>query len=178
MDLSERVDRHFLRQALEWSSMSNDPNTRVGAVIISTEGEPLSGGYNQFPRGIAETHERLGDRTLKNKIMVHAERDAIINAARTGVSIKGSILYLACTDDSGLIWGGPPCTFCTCEILHAGITRIVSYRLKPVSSNWHTDLAFARELIAEKGISYTEYVPQNEQPPGNLAAKVQEAVHV
>lgn len=111
---------------------------------------------NGFPRGIADTSERLNDRDTKLKLIVHAERNAILNAARVGVSIKGCTLYLAATDDTGLVWGGPPCTHCTIEIIQTGIVEIVSYPVKAIPSRWHDDLKMARELLCECGMHYRE----------------------
>jgi dCMP deaminase len=157
--MSDRWDRHFLQKALLNTDMSKDPRTQVGSIIVGPDGEPRSDGFNGFPRRIADTFERLHDRDMKLKLMVHAEMNAILNAVRIGVSTKGCTLYLAATDDTGLIWGGPPCTRCTVEIIQAGIVEIVSYRLKAVPSRWHEDLAFARELLEEAGIKYREIAP-------------------
>lgn len=157
--MSERWDRHFLRMALECASMSKDPNTRVGAVLVGPDKELISSGFNGFPRGIIDTSERLADREMKNRLMVHAEMNAILNAARIGTPTNACTLYIACTDDSGLIWAGPPCTRCTVEIIQAGVSEIVAFRPKPIASKWHADLAFARGLIQEKGISYRELEP-------------------
>lgn len=156
---SEKWDRHFLGMALYHSRMSKDPSTRVGSIIIGPDREILSGGFNGFPRGIADTPERLSDRETKLKLVVHAEMNALLAAARTGMRIKGCTLYLAATDDSGLIWGGPPCTRCTVEIIQIGISEIVSYPLKAVPSRWHEDLSIANGLLQEAGIRYRELTP-------------------
>lgn len=155
-----RWDQHFLKRALLCSEMSKDPNTRVGAVIVGPDREPLSDGFNGFPRGIADTSERLSDRDTKLKLIVHAEMNAILNAARVGTPLKGSTLYLTATDNSGLVWGGPPCTRCTVEIIQAGIIGIVSRPQKSVPSRWAEDLKLARALLVEAGIHYRE-VPEN-----------------
>lgn len=154
--MSERWDRHFLGRALNISKMSKDPRTRVGAVVVGPDREPLSDGFNGFPRGIADTPERLSDRDTKLKLIVHAEVNALLNAVRTGVKLKGGTLYLAATDDSGMCWGGPPCTRCAVEIIQSGIVEIVSYPLKAVPSIWHEDLALSRQLLEEAGIRYRE----------------------
>lgn len=154
--MNERWDRHFLGLALYHSKLSKDPSTRVGSVIVGPDREILSAGFNGFSRGIADTAERLNDRDTKLKLMVHAEMNAILAAARTGMRIKGCTLYLAATDESGLVWGGPPCTRCVVEIIQAGIVEIVSYPAKAIPSRWHDDLATARMLINEVGIIYRE----------------------
>lgn len=152
----ERWDRHFLGMALYHSRISKDPSTQVGSVIVGPDREILSGGFNGFPRGIADTQERLNDRDTKLKLVVHAEMNALLAAARTGMRLKGCTLYLACTDASGLVWGGCPCTRCTVEIIQVGIGEIVSYPVKTVPSRWHEDIALARGLIDEAGINYRE----------------------
>ena len=154
--MSLRWHNHFLQLCLDHARMSKDPSTQVGALIIGPDREPLSNGFNGFPRGIADTEERLNDRELKNKLIVHAEMNAILNAARVGTALKGSTLYLAAINSSGLVWGGPPCTRCTVELIQAGIKRVITRHQKAVPSRWHEDIAFARKLIEEVGIEYIE----------------------
>lgn len=157
--MSKRWDDAFLKQALAWASLSKDPNTQVGAIIVGPDREVRATGFNGFPRGIIDMPDRLADREIKNRLMVHAERNAICNAARIGVPLKGCTLYLAATDDSGMVWGGPPCTACTIEIIQAGVVGIVSFPLKSVPSKWHGDLAFSRGLLTEVGMDYREVMP-------------------
>lgn len=154
--MNERWDRHFLGLSLYHSRLSKDPSTRVGSVIVGPDREILSAGFNGFPRGIADTPERLNDRETKLKLIVHAEMNAVLAAARAGMRLKGCTLYLSATDDSGTVWGGPPCTRCTVEVMQAGITEIVSYPMKSSPSRWHDDLAFALSLLSEAGIIYRE----------------------
>lgn len=160
--MSEKWDRHFLGLSLYHSRMSKDPSTRVGSVIVGPDREILSAGFNGFPRGIADTPERLNDRETKLKLVVHAEMNALLAAARTGMRLKGCTLYLSATDDSGLIWGGPPCTRCVVEIIQVGIQEIVSYPVKAVPSRWHADLDTARLLIEEAHIGYRTVAPGDE----------------
>lgn len=157
--MSERWDRHFLRLALDNAQMSKDPRTRVGSIIVGPDREIRSTGFNGFPRGIDDTQERLTDRDTKLQIIVHAEMNALMNAARVGIPTKGCTLYLVATDDTGNQWGGPPCCRCTTHAIQAGIVEIVSYPIKAVPSRWHDDLALARTLIDEVGIMYREVQP-------------------
>lgn len=136
--------------------MSKDPNTRVGAVIVGPQREVRSTGFNGFPRLICDSPERLADRETKLKLIVHAEMNAVLAAARIGVPLAGCTLYLAATDDTGAVWGGPPCTRCTVEMIQAGITQVVSRPPKAVPSRWHADLALAGSLLAEAGVGYRE----------------------
>ncbi|NVD44361.1 deoxycytidylate deaminase [Qipengyuania atrilutea] len=154
--MSERWDKHFIGLALANAQMSKDPSTRVGAVIVGPDREIVSTGFNGFPRGIADTNERLCDRDTKLKIIVHAEMNAILNAARIGTALKGCTLYLAATDETGLVWGGPPCTRCTVETIQSGISQIVSLPFKSGPSKWTDDIEYARDLLREAQVNYRE----------------------
>lgn len=149
-------DQYFLRYAANCARLSRDPATQVGAVIVGLNGKPLSSGYNRFPVGITESPERLSDRDLKLRLMVHAEMNAVLSAAQCGISLKGATIYFAATDDTGCFWGGAPCTRCTVELIQAGIAGIVTLPMKTVPSRWHDDLAFARQILDEAGINYRE----------------------
>jgi dCMP deaminase len=151
-----RVFDHFLRMAEEQTRMSTDPSTRVGAVIVGPKHELRAAGCNSFPHLICESPERMNDREMKLKLIVHAEMNAVLAAARVGIPLAGCTLYLAATDDTGAVWGGPPCTRCTVELIQAGITRIVSRPKKAVPSRWHDDLLLSRQLLDEAGIEYLE----------------------
>lgn len=154
--MTSKWDHHFLASALHKAGMSKDPSTRVGAVIIGPDYEERSSGFNGFPRGVADTPERLNDRETKLKLIVHAEMNAVCNAARIGVSVRGCTLYLAATDASGLVWGGCPCTRCSVEIIQAGIAEIASYGFKDCPSRWREDLEYAQEILREAGVRYRE----------------------
>lgn len=153
---TDEWDAHWLDMALLVAKKSKDPAKKVGAVIVGPDHIMLSAGFNGFPRGIADTPERLNDKELKRKLMVHGERNALLNAVRIGApSLKGCVLYLAALDEYGP-HGGCPCTACTLELIQAGISEIVSYPPKPKSS-WADDIQFSQELAREAGIAYREF---------------------
>jgi dCMP deaminase len=154
----DATDEDFLQEALRLCSLSKDPNTRVGAVIASPFNFVRAVGWNRFPKGLACTPERLQDRDLKNRLIVHAERAAITSAASRGMPVNGCTLYLAATDDTGIVWGGCPCTACTIEIIESGIEKIVSFEPKAVSK-WKDDLEFAEGIMAECKIPVTYINP-------------------
>ena len=113
-------------------------------------------GMNGFPRGIADTPERLNDRETKLKLVVHGEMNAVLAAARVGIPLKGCTMYLAATSVDGGLWGGPPCVRCTVEVIQAGIIEIVSYPVKSAISKWAADLETARILLDEAGVKFRE----------------------
>lgn len=94
---------------------SKDVNTQIGAVIVGKDKEIVSTGYNSFPRGIDDTKKQRQEKPEKYFFFEHAERNAIYNAARIGVSTKGTTMYLSC---------GVPCADCARGIINAGIVRI------------------------------------------------------
>lgn len=149
-------DEHFLVTAILQAKMSKDPSTQVGAVIVTPDKEIVSTGFNGFPRGIKDLPERLNDRDLKLRFMVHAEMNAVLTAAKLGIKIGGCTMYLAAMNSNGDLWGGPPCHRCTAEILQTGISKIISYKKKQVPSKWAEDLVFAENMLKEAGIEYIE----------------------
>lgn len=155
--MSDRWDSHFIEMALLCAGMSKDPRTRVGSVIVGPDREVRSTGFNGFPRGIADTHVRLHTKPEKLRLIVHAEVNAILNAARIGVPMKGCTLYLAATDDSGDVWGGAPCHRCSLDVIQVGIVEVVSLPFKSGQSAWAEDVAYAGGLLIEAGVIYREH---------------------
>jgi dCMP deaminase len=113
---------------------------KIGAIIVRDK-SIISTGYNGPPRGVCQCDQRWdldlkdlkpGDDTkgiCPRKILGyasgqglhlcnagHAERNALINAAREGVSTKGCVMYMDCAI---------PCVPCLVEIINAGIVEVV-----------------------------------------------------
>ena len=88
---------------------------KVGCVIATKDYEVVTTGYNGAPRGIPSCEE-IGHRIERGHCVatVHAEQNAIIQAAKHGVSIKGCILYSTHS----------PCIICSKMIINAGIIEI------------------------------------------------------
>ena len=150
-------DDHFLGLALYHAQMSKDPSTRVGAVIISPDRELISSGFNGFPRGIADTPERLNDRELKLQLTVHAEMNASLFAAKLGLPIKGCTMFIVAQDvATHEIWGGPPCTRCAVALIQCGLQAVVSYPSRSVPSRWKEDTYLSLMLLNEAGLCFRE----------------------
>lgn len=156
----DRWDSHFLHLSLQIALMSKDPATQVGAIIVGPDREIRSSGFNGFPRGIVDSDDRLNDRNVKLQLIVHAEVNAILNAARIGTTLKGTTLYLSATDHTGMVWSGPPCTRCTVEIIQSGIIEIVARPFKRVASKWKEDIETSRKILQEAGIIYREVMKE------------------
>ena len=108
-------DKYFLNIAENVKLKSKDRRTQIGAVIVGKDNEIVSTGYNSFPRGINDNVEERQIRPEKYYWIEHAERNAIYNAARIGVSLRDTTMYLTC---------GIPCSDCTKGIISSGIKKI------------------------------------------------------
>lgn len=107
-------DTWFMSMAHLVATRSLDTSTKHGCVVIDKDHTVLSLGYNSPPRGCNDIGMPM-ERPEKYKIMIHSEINAIINAARTGVSLNKSIFYIT----------GYPCVDCFRSILNVGATEIV-----------------------------------------------------
>ena len=139
--MTSKWDTRFLSLAEHISSWSKDPSTKVGAAIIGPYRDIISLGYNGFPRGVEDTPERLENRELKYKMIVHAERNAILFARR---SLECTTLYT---------WPFAPCSACAGMIVQSRITRVVA--LLPselVGERWGSDLSVAKDILREGSV--------------------------
>lgn len=126
-----RIDRlnwndHHMLLALTTAQRSPDPNTQVGCSIVDQDSKIVSLGYNGTPRGIDPKDipwERTGNpENTKYPFIVHAERNAILNANR---SVKNCCLVVTMF----------PCEECTKEIIQAGIKEVI-YLKNPYKDTW------------------------------------------
>jgi len=136
-------DARFLNLALHISKWSKDPSTQVGCVVVGPDREIRSTGFNGFPRGIDDSFERLNDREKKYPLVCHAEENAIMHAARIGVSLKGCLAYVT--------W--PPCTRCARSLIQAGIHEIVYPSKLEIPDRWCDDFAISTAMLGEAGVS-------------------------
>lgn len=109
-------ENYFHNIAHQIKLKSKDKYTQIGAVIVNNHRSIVSTGYNSFPRGINDDLPERQERPEKYYWMTHAEQNAVVNAARIGVSTEGCTMYLTC---------GIPCADCAKTIINAGISRIV-----------------------------------------------------
>ena len=128
---------------------SKDQNTQIGAVIVGKDKEIVSTGYNSFPRGLSDNESYRQERPEKYYWFEHAERNAIYNAARIGVSTKGCTMYLSC---------GIPCADCARGIINAGITRIFVERTDSTKGpQWQESQERSWKMFEEAGVKIQFY---------------------
>ena len=110
-------DEYFMGVALLSGERSKDPNSQVGACIVSEDNKILSIGYNGFPTGCSDDEiswEREGDFSeTKYPYVCHAELNAILNY--TGTTLKNSKIYVTLF----------PCNECAKAIIQSGIKEII-----------------------------------------------------
>ncbi len=140
-------DARFLRLAHEVAKWSKDRSTRVGAVIVGADKTPGPYGYNGFPRLIDDEREDRHDRPTKYDWTEHAERNAIYNAARIGMALKGCTIYVTHV----------PCADCARAIIQVGIRRVVvdAACLKDTgfAERWSADMNVTREMLDEAKVA-------------------------
>ena len=132
-------NKWFIGLAQYISTASKDPSTKVGAVIVDEDRRVVSLGYNGLPRGVIDSEERLNNRDLKYKMIVHAERNALLFARG---SIKGCTIYT---------YPMMPCAVCASMIIQSGIKKVVA----PKSDNprWIADMEMSMQLFSEAGVA-------------------------
>ncbi len=131
----DKWDKRFMDMAKLVSTWSKDPHCKVGAVVVSHDKRQTAFGYNGLPRNIEDTIEILRDRNRKNKLIVHAELNALLNAS---FDTKGCKMYVTKF----------PCCNCAQAIIQAGICSVVSPDIDMLSS-WRVNQIDAMYLLQE-----------------------------
>ncbi len=135
-------DKNFINIAKEIASASKCVSRQVGAVIVR-DGRILSTGYNGTPPGFTNCSEHWdGEYTSEHHewsktYEIHAEMNAIIWAARQGISIEGATIYVTLE----------PCSECSKNVIASGIQRIVYDK-----SYEHTNSEVITKFIETNGV--------------------------
>lgn len=136
-------DEYFMEMAVLTAKRSTCLRRQVGAVIVKDR-HMIASGYNGAPRGLAHCEDRGG--CLRQQLGVpsgerhelcralHAEQNAIIQAAVLGNSIEGASIYVT----------NQPCAICAKMIINSGIKKIF------VKEGYPDEMAV--EILAEAGI--------------------------
>jgi dCMP deaminase len=136
-------DEYFMGIAKLTSERSTCLRRKVGSVIVKDK-QVIATGYNGAPKGISHCDEMGG--CLREKLGVpsgerhelcralHAEQNAIIQAATSGQSVDGATIYIT----------HQPCVICAKMIINAGIRKII------VNEGYPDDLSV--EILDEAGL--------------------------
>lgn len=140
-------DEYFMNMAKLVATRSTCVRRRVGAVIVKDK-RVLSTGYNGAPKGSKHCDEKGCIRVdldvpsgTRHELCrgVHAEQNAVVQAAYFGVSVKDSTIYTTTY----------PCSMCAKMLINAGVVEIV------YNEGYPDDLS--KELIAESGMVIRRY---------------------
>ena len=117
--MSDRFDSVYMGTALLYARQSKAQRKKVGAVLVTNKGVLLP-GYNGTPSGASnECEDRVyssdGEYTLVTKPeVIHAELNCVLKAAKEGISIVGSSLYVTLS----------PCETCAAMLVQAGVSSV------------------------------------------------------
>jgi dCMP deaminase len=134
-------DARYLELADQIGSWSKDPTTKVGCVIVGMDGQILSTGFNGFPRRVNDDVPERYDRPDKYSWTEHAERNAIYNAALSGMSLRDGTLYVP--------WH--PCADCARGIIQSGIWCVV-LKTCEVPERWVSSCTIAATMFEEANL--------------------------
>ena len=158
-------DRRWLLLAELMASFSKDPSTKVGAVAVRDR-RVLSTGFNGMPTGVVDSSFRLNDRDVRLSMTVHAEMNVINFAARNGVSLMGSDLF---------IFPLAPCSSCASSIIQAGVRRVIVYDYV-IPRRWQQSFDTAAEMFSESGVALLRLPEKEEKEPeedvSNIGSKI------
>ena len=114
-DKHQLLDMVYMNIAYRHAGMSKAVRRKVGAVIV-TPHQVMLGGWNGTPPGWDNCCEDdVGGRLVTKSSVIHAEVNCMLKAAKEGVSVVGSTLYVTLE----------PCLACAAMISAAGIKRVV-----------------------------------------------------
>ena len=141
-------DEYFMGIATLTAMRSKDPNSQVGACIVSPENKILSLGYNGMPIGCNDDDmpwDREGD-ALDTKYMYvcHAELNAILNSAHNNLKVARIYVTMA------------PCNECAKAVIQSGIREVVYREDKYPDSP--SSIA-SRMMFKASGVKVTQYSP-------------------
>ena len=134
-------DSRFMRIAKEVQSWSKDPSTKCGCVLVHDR-RIISTGYNGLPAGLSDSLDRYQNREFKLATIIHAEKNAIFNAAKNGSLTEGTTAYVT--------W--PPCSQCASALIQAGVSKVVCPDPKTGPERWVSNFLLANDLLYEAGV--------------------------
>jgi len=113
--MTNKWDIRFIKIAKEVSTWSKDPSKQIGTVVVKDR-RILSTGYNGLPYGMDDDLLLTCSREEKLEYIIHGEVNCIMNAAKNGISLNDSTIY---------VWGLPICNHCAKAIVQSGIKNVV-----------------------------------------------------
>ena len=139
-------DEYFMGIAMLAAMRSKDPNTQVGACIVSQDNIIISTGYNGMPKGCSDDEFPWGREGAETKYpyVVHAELNAILNA--NGRDLRGSRLYVALF----------PCNECAKAIIQCGAKEVLYLSDKYADT---PSTQASKRMLQSAGVKLTQLEP-------------------
>ena len=107
----------------------------------------IATGYNGFPANISDSFERYNNREFKLAAVVHAETNALFNAAKNGSTTEGCTAYVT--------W--PPCSQCASALIQAGVSKVICPAPIAAPERWRDNFTLASDLLYEAGLTVVYY---------------------
>jgi dCMP deaminase len=142
---STAQDRDYLAKCQAEAAKSLDRDTQVGCIIVGPRREIRARGHNTLPRGVRGAPADRLVRPAKYTWIEHAERNAIYDAAKNGIPLRGCTMYVNLM----------PCADCARGIIQSGIQEVVVSRERMQSysnSAYREQHIVAEELLGEGGV--------------------------
>ena len=140
-------DEYFMGIAMLAAKRSKDPNTQVGACIVSPDNIIISTGYNGMPKGCSDDEFPWGrdGEDAKYPYVVHAELNAILNA--NGRDLRGSRVYVSLF----------PCNECAKAIIQCGAKEVLYLSDKYADT---PSTQASKRMLQSAGVKLTQLQPQ------------------
>lgn len=144
-------DSYFMGMGVLTASRSKDPNTQVGCVLVGKDHRILATGYNGSPNSLDDSdipwEIRYHEDPLNTKYpwVIHAEANAVFNAARQGISVLGSTAYVTLF----------PCGECAKTLVQSGVLKVV-FLHTPEGFDPSSDLGY--QLLTQCGVLLQQFV--------------------
>lgn len=134
---------YFFKIAEAVASRSKDTSTKTGAIIVSKFRQILACGYNGFPSGFDDSEEKYNNKDYKYPRVVHAEMNAILSAAKYGISTLDTSIFVVPIH---------VCSECAKAIIQAGIKNVY-IKVDKNDSRWIKSFEISKELFDSCGVN-------------------------
>lgn len=133
----------LLKMAKDVASWSKDDSTKVGSVITTNNGKPVSWGFNGMPMGVNDDVPERHERPIKYKWFSHAEQNAM-DLAPVG-DLSDCVMFVTFS----------PCSRCAQSIINKQIKTVVvdaNFTVDKMPERWQEDMKVAVEMLEEAGV--------------------------
>ncbi len=143
--MGKQWDKRFMELSQTIAAWSEDRDRGVGAVIVGEGNVIYATGYNGLCRGVKDSEDKRFDRASGEKFfwVEHAERNAIYNAARIGVALTGTRIYI----------NRFPCADCARAIIQSGIAKVICPPRPTDDGKLDYSFEVAETMLKEGGVT-------------------------